>query len=273
MKYSVWLDDNKFTYQLLDTRPANSWATLISQCDVSSLRQTLDPWHGTTRSIEDKIKRFNFLIDKLNTWMPVPIIGYFDKHNPVESFNRLHVHFPEYEATETDKDRLDTLFEYNDLIHQIDLGIRRSNEPYILLCPHISIFDDLQEDDYQYFSPEFSFGDLTLHYAHVGRHPMEIAGAKDVNCPPEQIVCQSRISPSHSLRFYNGGKDTKQRFAKFYGESGIKWPYALDDPKLALGYIKLGTLVEVNGSIDLSNALSIVNNSAKITHWEISEHK
>jgi len=269
MRYSVWFDNNKFTYQLLDIRPARIWAAMIAKCHSSMMRSTLDPWHGTTRSIHDKISRLNFLIDKLNTWMPLPISGYFDSSNPVESFNRLHIHFPEHEATETDVDRLNTLFEYNDLIHQIDLGLRKSKEPYVLVCPHVALYEDLDTDDYQYFSPEFSFGDLTLHYAHVGRHPMEIAGANDVNCPRDQIVCQSRISPSHSLRFYNGGKDTKQKFNKFYYESKINWPYTVDDPRLALGYIKLGSLVQINDRADLSGALEIVNASTKITHWEI----
>ena len=270
MEYSVWLDNNKFTYRLLDIRPASIWANLISQCDVLSLRETLDPWHGTTRSIQTKIQRFNNLIDELNAWMPTPIPGYFDHTDPTESFNRLHIHFPEFEATETDVIRLNQLFEYNDLIHQIDLGIRRSKEPFVLLCPHVSMYEPLVDSDYQYFSPEFNFGDLTLHYAHVGRHPMEIAGANDIHCPPEQIIPQHRISPSHSLRFYTGGKDTKQKFAKFYTESGIQWPYTLQDPKLAVGYIKLGTLVAINNNMDISNALNIVNCSKNVTHWEIT---
>ena len=269
MEYSVWLDDNKFTYQLLDIRPARVWANLISQCNVTQLRSTLDPWHGITRNIQDKIVRFNQVIDQLNSWMPTLIPGYFDIANPTESCNRLHIHFPEHEATETDVNRLNQLFEYNDLIHQIDLGIRRSKEPFVLICPHIELYEPLEDADYQYFTPEVNFGDLTLHYAHVGRHPMEIAGAKDINCPADQIICQNRISPTHAIRFYNGGKDVRRNFEKFYKESNISWPYALTDPKLALGYIKLGNLVAVNGSFDVSTALDVVNQSKSITHWEI----
>lgn len=271
MQYSIWLDGNKFTYSLLNIRPAKVWADLISQTRVDSLRGSLDPWHGVTKGLYEKISRFNYIIDRLNTWMPVPIPGYFNETNPTESLNRLHIHFPEHEQNETDVTRLQELYEYNDLIHQIDLGLRSNNSKlFVLVCPHIDSYVKLELNDYQYFTSDFSVGDLLIHYAHIGRHPMEIFGARDINCPSDQIICQSRISPSHSLRFYNSSVN-KENFSKFYYGSRLQWPYQLKDPRLAFGYIKIGNLVSINDSTNVENSIDIVKQCSKITNWAIDK--
>lgn len=271
MKYSIWLDNNKFTYSLLNIRPANVWADLISKIGVESLRETLDPWHGVTNGLDEKITRFNCIIDQLNTWMPIPIPGYFNKVNPTESLNRLHIHFPEHEKNETCPQRLKDLSEYNDLIHQIDLGLRSNNSNlFVLACPHVDHYVNLETTDYQYFTSDFAVGDLMLHYPHVGRHPMEIFSTRDINCPTDQIVCQNRIAPMHTLRFHNGSIN-KSNFSKFYYSSKLQWPYQLKDPRLAFGYIKIGNLVSINDSTNVENSIDIVKQCSKITDWAIDK--
>lgn len=241
----------------------------MRQVSVTDLRPSLDPWHGLG-NYKEKAKELNLIIDQLNTWIPHTIPGYFDVNNPELSLNQLHVHFPEQQNVETDPVKLKQLTVYNDLIHQIDLGIRsKGKNLFLLLCPNSNLFETIQDEDYKLFQPYWIFGDLMLHYPHVGRHPYEIFTTNDIDCPPDQIVCQSKISTFHTLRF-SSAYLTKDNFKNFYYESGIKWPYDFDNKKLSFGYIKLGQLATVNDEIlDKESIIEIVKSSSKITNWNI----
>jgi len=270
MYYHIWLDDYKFTYQLLDISPANNWAAMMSNTGISTLRNKLDPWHGSTLTVQSKILALNHLIAELNHWLPQPIVSKFEIANVTDSLSRLHIHFPELERTETDEGHLLQLQAYNDLIHQIDLAYRNGGKDvFLLVCPDTGQFIDLNSTEYVYFRPHIEFGDLLIHYPHVGRHPLELFSTKDVNCPTDQIICQSRISVSHTLRFYNSKFD-KNVFEQFYKNSGLQWPYAVDNPQLAIGYIKIGNLIAVNDKhLSKQEILSIVNSTSVITKWQI----
>jgi len=278
MHYNITLanenEDYIFSYRLEDHRPAKIWSNLISNLSVNELRKSLNPRRGDSDSWNDKIIRLNNLIVLLNSWLPKPIHGNWDYNNPTESLNRLHVHFPEHERKETDIERRNQLSEYNDLIHEIEFmyhsKLDKKNRVYFLCCFENKISEMLKNEDYKYFQIQRKFGDLLLHYPHVGRHPLELAVQKDFDCPEDQIVCQYEISPDHSLRFSNFNAGFNQ-FEEFYYSSGINWPYALNDPKLAVGYIKLGTLEKVNNKIiDQERIQNIVNKVHKIKHWSIS---
>jgi len=269
MKYSVWLDQNKFTYRLDTHKVAQTWSNFMQQVDIDNLRPSLDPWHGLL-NLTAKVTELNSIIDQLNTWLPHTIEGYFDASDAEASLNRLHIHFPEQERVETDPVKLKQLMIYNDLIHQIDLGLKsQGSRIFVLVCPDAELYKDFDEEDYVLFQPRWRFGDLMLHYPHVGRHPFEIFTTNDVDCPSDQIVCQSRISTSHTLRFFDAVID-KEKFKEFYKSSEITWPYDIDDPRLSFGYIKLGQLISVNDQAPIkAHTLSLVKTSKKITKWQI----
>lgn len=269
MKYSVWLDQNKFTYRLENHKVAQVWSDFMQKVNVDNLRPSLDPWHGLL-DLTAKITKLNNIIDQLNTWLPHTINGYFDVTNAEDSLNKLHIHFPEQERIETDPVRQEQLRMYNDLIHQIDLGLKsKGSRIFLLICPDTELYKDLDIEDYIFFQPRWSFGDLMLHYPHVGRHPFEIFTTNDRDCPSDQIVCQHRISTSHTLRFFDAIVD-KEKFRHFYKSSKIAWPYNIDDPRLSFGYIKLGRLVSVNDQApNKAQVLDLVKASKKITNWQI----
>lgn len=270
MKYNVWLDNNKLTYELSSERVSQLWASWMRELTVDNLRPELDPWHGTA-NLDEKIDELNDLIDSMNAWLPRVIPGKVDPSSPRESLNALHSHFPEQEREETDETRLAQLRRFNDLYHQVDLGFRsQGNNIFLLVVPEkADMIKDLVGLDYEQFSPSWAFGDLLLHYPHAGRHPFEVYTSNDTDVPEDQIVCQSKISPAHTLRFFDS-IETKEGFDEFYTSSGITWPYSVDDPKLAVGYIKLGHLVEVNdGPIDRAELIELVKASSTITRWEI----
>jgi hypothetical protein len=276
--YNVWLDRTKFTYELDDHRVARVWADLMKPLSVTSLQQGADPWHGRISSLDKRVNEFNFLIDAINLWIPNKIPGHFDATDPQASLNRLHVHFPEQHYVETDLGHLDQLRRYNSLLHQIE-KIYRSIETIktpgadekitILAAQAQPTCVPLEPEDYKLFTTNFRFGDLMLHYPHVGRHPFEILTSKDTDCPQEQILCQTDISASHTMWFYHSYVSPGE-FKEFYTNSKITWPYSVDNPQLAVGYIRLGRLIEVNYEPPFHHkTLELVKQATKITNWQI----
>lgn len=262
----------KLTYELNNNRPSQIWAKLINRSSPSDLRPTLNPWRGTNKDVDPKIKDLNNLIDKLNTWLPEKIPGFWNVSNAQESLNRLHIHFPEQEQHETDPERRRQLSIYNDLIHEMEqtYSIIKNNTErlYLLICPESGGREDMVDEDYKYFKMNKSFGDLDLHYPQVGRHPFEVFINNDITCPKDQIIPQNVISGYHTLRFFNT-YIPKKYFDEFYNLSNLEWPYTLDNSKLAVGYICMGRLVSIdNKQWTVEDTLSKVKSSNKIFEWE-----
>jgi len=243
------------------------------------LREGLDPWHGLTRSPVEKIARLNQLIDLLNTWLPNKdkIICHWDDDDSQGSLNKLHIHFPEHEKNETDPVKLSHLAEYNDIIHGIEDIIRLSKTStdyvWLLIAPNRKNDIGFNDADYKYFHPDRFFGELCLHYPHVGRHPLELLKARDFSCPINQILPQRLITSYHTLRFHDDEplEFYKRWFSLFYKKSTLHKLYNIDDPKLAFGFITLGKLLAVNGRVlNKEEVLSIVKSTNKILNWTIS---
>ena len=243
-------DIKKLTYKVYTHKPAQTWAKLINNCNVNQLRKSLNPIRAIN-NMEEKINELMQLIEKMNLWIPTKIITFSNDDSIANNLNRLHIHFPELEKSETDTSRLEQLSAYNDLIHELEtLNVAKKfnkNFSYILICPdiHNELNELISIEDFKYFTPNRNIGDLMLHYCHVGRHPLELYLNNDVNCPVEQIVPQYRISPYHTLRFSKFTLDWK-KFTNFYYDSKLTWPYEITDPKLAVGYIPIGTLIKIN---------------------------
>lgn len=263
-------------YSLFNHYPAQTWAGMISQLTPNDIRLGSNTWRGVVRDWDAKVSELHQLIDDLNAWIPEKIEGKWDSNDEHESLNRLHIHFPELERTETDPIRGSQLSRYNDLIHEMQslYNVRKSGKEYMQVLissenKDLAKHTDIPNNDFSLFEHKFSFGDLVLHYCHVGRHPWELFLSKDVNCPPEQIIPQRSIFTYHSLRFFDVSIN-KDNFDKFYHESGLIWPYELSDPRLALGYIKMGKLISVNGKeIQREDTYNRVRNSNRIVSWKI----
>jgi hypothetical protein len=271
------VDSYTFIYELSAHRPAQEWARQMDRLTVDSLRVGLDPWLGIHNLPEAKINRLNQLIDLLNEWIPDKILDKWDSKNPQSSLNKLHIHFPEQEKTETDPARVNQLSEYNDVIHALEYLIRKisyKDSLCILVIPESDFKTELNTDDYQHFKASREFGELCLHYPHVGRHALELLNARDIVCPVDQIVTQKLITPYHSLRFSKDPYSEKQyhsAFDKFYKISKINQLVDRNDPKIAVGYIPIGKLVSVNDSlVTIEVVTDIVKNTNKILGWKIT---
>ena len=267
-------DTVTLTYKLEKHRPAQVWAGLMSNAKVENLRPTLNPWRDFDKSIlPDKVNYLIELVDKLNGWLPDynKITSKWDYNDHQSSVNKFHVHFPEQERNETDPVRRAQLAEYNDLIHEIEmLAINNKKEyPRLLLCPDGYGLIPLELSDYKLFRAKRFFGELCLHYPHVGRHPYELYMANDINCPTDQIVPQRFISTLHTLRFYD--EDAlehyhKGRFHEFYKRSTLKQVIKWNDPTMAFGYIPMGKLVTDLSSVEV---LDHVKSCDRIINWQI----
>ena len=271
-------DIKKLTYKVYTHNPAQTWAKLINNCNVTHLRKSLNPIRAIN-NIEEKINELIQLIEKINIWIPTKIITFSNDNTIANNLNRLHIHFPELEKSETDFIRLAQLSAYNDLIHELETLNHakkfNKNLSYILLCPDrpdplIKSNNLISIEDFKYFTPNKNSGDLLLHYCHVGMHPFELYVSNDVNCPADQILPQYEISAYHTLRFVEFKLDWK-KFINFYYASKLKWPYEITDPRLAVGYIPIGTLIKINDVEVENNAMcqELLMPNTKIISWKI----
>ena len=275
--YKVTLGNNsnsyQFEYELEQHRPAQEWANLMQSVTVDSLRLGLNPWQGLKKSTVETVNRLTELIELINEWLPESdcVLNCWDDADPTNSLNKLHVHFPHIEKNETDRTRLSQLTEYNDTIHCLEDIIRGGG--WLLILPDRNTEVSLIDDDFRHFHPHRFFGELCLHYPHIGKHPLELLKSKDFNCPVDQIFTQKLITSYHSLRFHEDATTEQymQRLNEFYKISTLNQAYSINDPKLAFGYITLGKLTTVNGkSLPKEEVLAVVKNTDTILTWDIS---
>ena len=276
MNYEITLGNDTekfvFTYELNDNEPTKIWSSLTSNLTPKDLRSSLNPWRGIVSDYEKSVKSLNNLIDDLNLWVPEKISYKWDINEPLKSLNNLHIHFPNLEKIILESSKRDQLTRFNDLIHGLQMiisGFNNSEKLYLLLCCDNSPRVQINEEHFKFFNSEIKFGDLTLHYCHVGRHPLEIFLSNDLDCPKEQIIPQHYISSYHTLRFFDI-PNCKEKFKKFYYDSKLEWPFNLEDNRLAFGYINLGKLITVNNIkyTDQGKIKSIVKACNKILSWQ-----
>jgi hypothetical protein len=277
-------DSNQFTltYELKSHQPAQVWASIMNGMTIDKLRKGKDPWQGKLIDITTLVDELLLLIEDLNEWMPNKITLEWDYSNIQDSVNKFHIHFPEHKD-DTNIVHRKQLTRYNDLIHDIEntyrIQIHKTERLHLIVCPDPTTYVKvpIDDDDYQYFQIGHDFGDLLLGYGHIGRHPYEIFNSNDIDVPADQILCQHLIGPIHYLQFnqLNVSEEkilnVKNRFKDFYYSSGIQWPYSVDDPKLAVGYILLGNLIRVNDQVLSQDEIySIVKSCNKIVDWYIN---
>ena len=277
--YNIILSDGDktvdLTYKLNSSPVSQIWAKLMTKVSPNDIRPYSTPWRGIFKDLNQKIVELNEVIESLNQWLPEKIQGTWDDNDPNESLNRLHVHFADVENQEAYRDNVGQLPRYNDLIHEIQLlsWIKKTGKEnmQLIICPENDSINyvDIPEESFKEFTHLFEFGDLVLHYCHVGKPPFSIFIDRDSDIPRDQIVPQTSIYAYHSLRFFDLNFD-KKYFDDFYKDSKIDWPFELNDPRLAFGYIKMGKLESVDGkNLERNEIYSLVRNSNTIVDWKV----
>lgn len=212
--------------------------------------------------------------DILNLAYPGSIIKEeFFKGNEQDILNRMHVHFPNIHKNNIEKTEIINHYasRYNVLIHwlekefkpnattkfSISIDIHKSPKGWTLY--------DLDKEDFTKFEAFSKFGDLLIGYPHVGRHAQEIYNARDLECPKEHYLPQSKISASCILIFRwpepskNSIETYLKDWPKFYNDRGGEEFFNCDinDPSIRFGSLKIGQLNFAsigNREININNA-------------------
>jgi hypothetical protein len=294
-------NDLELVYNLFDTASARFFADSIQQLAPTDICPTsFKNGFDSEARIPAQIKRLYAVADSINNLYPgqVNIV-------PLEpdwraTLQQMHTHFPDLTNNlppEELQQATPLLGEFNDLIHWLEKELNRKYNGSALdkswatvcldfnralACRHVP----LPESDYKYFTHELYFGNLHLHYDNVGRHPWELFGSRDYICPADQVISQNQISPSCNLYFNDWDILRQQRLAlsldkytasfdKFYYERGGQdfFKYTLSDPKLAVGYLKIGQLVNIYeyATIPARDLLRTQLASSTLTGWVVFE--
>lgn len=266
MQFRVnFTDDITLTYNLVENEIVDSWAKLI----IAQTVNDLCPYnhyvgYASDERLNQRINRLYELADLINTSTPERVIKMeITKENYQDAINTMHVHFPLLKNDENYKHIWDALSEYNDNIHWIESTVRSRWSNTNLSESRLfritldfnksgTTFKEIPESAYKLFDPDTLFGDLRLHYTHVGRHAQELFLANDLVCPQDQFVPQRLYTASTRMYFTDDYHVDKNKWLMFYYKRGKSfWGMDINDPELAFGYMKIGQLsdISINGTV------------------------
>jgi hypothetical protein len=212
-----------------------------------------------------------------------------------DAMNRLHRYFEDLQGEAWNISSYYKLADYetkwairqlNVLCHELEgfvSSLRKSKfEPEWQRPSQITTFlnaprQDLQDEDYELFlSNRYNrvFGGVYLHWAQVGKTQFEVFRDEK-----GQDIDEATCSAINSLKFYSGefdvewGRDVTEKNAEWHQQeqenfrawldrNGFDW----DDPKLSLGYIKLGqvNLQKSFGTTDFFDIIKIMSSHLDI---------
>ena len=300
MRFKINFSDNiSLVYKLAEHEISEHWASLIQQrkidecCKINYYTGYNDPI-----LVNQRINRLFELADIINQHVPKKIEKVpFTKENFGNVLNIMHVHFPEFKSKAGYEMLNEYLTEYNDIIHWLESILPDyynkvfSNSKFTIKLDFNKVESyntyTIPESAYPMFNEYFSFGQLMLHYVHVGKHAWELFFANDLVCPKDQYVPQTEYNASVRLHFYNNIMDQapvrnmfKKSWNNFYNLKGGKdfFGHEFDDPKIGFGYCQIGHLEQIfidNNLITTPNNIKdIVEFVAKlvktsIVDWEI----
>lgn len=268
MQFKVnFTDKITLIYDLLHHDIVNNWATLISQRTIKDCCE-INHYFGchNPKLLNKRITRLYELIEFINNHVPNKIVKVeFNKDNFYDALNTMHVHFPELEKKSEYIFLQQYLSEYNDIIHWLEPTLIdhynniTDNSKFSIKLDFNKVNPPLEkypipESAYKLFNGNFKFGQLMLHYVHVGRHAWELFFANDLVCPKDQFVPQSLYNATVRMHFYNNKLDSlefQKQFRKlwenFYIVRGGKefFGYDIDDPGIRFGYCQIGKMSHV----------------------------
>ena len=181
--------------------------------------------------------------------------GLIDTTSP-ENLNVLHENFPKlHKLHDGELKELLRMFNYH-IHHLEDISRGYDSKRFLFTCEN----DDgvnLPSEAYSMFTPTKKFGTLYMNYPHVGKHFLELFGDNDVNIPQDQIqlthkMCNTVYCWLGEDKFTNQHEldNLMLSMFMFYRQIAHKIPFDWRDPRLAIGYLPLGELV--NKDIDIS---------------------
>ena len=173
----------------------------------------------------------------------------------VAGLNELHINFPSYHAQNSGNEAIqEILRRFNYKIHELETAERKSFRGYLMTGWDEGVSIPLT--GYEMFELPQS-NRLYMNYPHVGKHFLELFLDNDVDCPEEQIVLTNRIQAS-IVQFFTKQDYTFEEAApqllQFYKKVAHKMPYLFGDPRLAIGYMPLGEMINERPEVEAAIA-------------------
>ena len=303
MQFKINFTDNiSMIYDLVEEEIAHLWAKSITQRNITEVCSINHyAGYGSEALINARINRLYELADIINSFDSTRVIKQdINKDTWQVALHIMHVHFPDMKNDSKYIEAWPLLTEYNDIIHWLesifsntwskdDKKDSTSSMFRIALDfnKNVNEFIPIPEDAYRLFTPFTKFGDLSLHYTHVGKHAIEMLMVNDFECPSNQFMPQRTFNASCRLYLTDDFYSTEHlkeeylaRWHKFYNDRGgfDFWQLDIDDPMIAFGYCKIGRInhILVNGNEfmipvtlnELNNFRELIADS-KIIDWEI----
>ena len=302
MQFQINFTNNiSMIYDLVDEEIARRWAISIQQRNVNEICNINHyTGYGSEVLINHRIQRLYELTDLINAYDATRVIKQeINKNTWQVALHLMHVHFPEMKNDIKYIDAWPLLSEYNDIIHWLEsilLNIWSDNKKEsassmfrvaLDFNKTVNEFIPIPEDAYKLFTPFTKFGDLSLHYTHVGKHSLELFTVNDFECPPDQFIPQRTFNASCRLYltddFFSTDSLKEQqlvRWNKFYVDRGgfDFWQLDINDPKIAFGYCKIGRINHIlvnNQYYNIPTTLTELNSFREqiagsiVIDWEI----
>ena len=293
MRFKVNFTNNiSLTYNLIDHEIVDKWAEILQTRNLSHLSMD-NHYIGyvSEEFLNNRINRLYELADHINEYTPERVIKLkINKDTYQEALQTMHVHFPSLKNDINYQHIWDYLTEYNDIIHWLESTVKsvwqisdKYNSRYFRITLDFNKsnpeFAMIPESAYKLFDPNTVFGELKIHYTHVGKNAHELFVVNDMICPNDQFVPQRNYTGSVRMYFTDDFYINRENWIKFYNKRGIDfWKLNIDDPRIAFGYMKIGQLSTINiDNIDVNIPTTdldrhnfrnkLVNTS--VTGWEI----
>lgn len=269
-------------YELNSTRTAALWCEMLAKMHRRYLLRTdVNHRHGfaTKPEIQAAISR----LKKSATFLGFPLAP-LTKRNWQGELNRLHINFPEFFKGEFDRERFQAAHETNLLIHWLEYELANlldGKDQYIFnldfnhFPPAYNLKTKIPEEELGDFDPALAFGNLHLHYVHIGRHFLEMCDANDMNCVPHHFIAQHDFNATCGLVFSEPCDAVRldARMRDYYERRGAKefFGFEYEDPKLAKGFFKIGQLVDLPAYSKHAErqALRDQLKDSRVTSWKL----
>lgn len=271
-KYSVEIEltDCTLIYDLFENPFIEKWVRIL-QHDLEVSKVTInnngDFYGSALYSAEDLSKKMQNCVDIVNAYIPGSIKNKVQVKMTHHELMLLHKDFedllpdPRYCPPAADSKVVSALTELNIFIHQYE-NLTMPPLTHVDISPRPVNRFQFSDSDYQYFSTEYNKGYMYLSYGVTGIPPMNAY----LQRLTDRFVSQDNVTAGFSL-YFDGIKQQakKEEMAVWFKST---WNVDISDPKLALGFIPLGKLRDMD---KIDSIIPKIISSRKVLNVRITQ--
>lgn len=235
--------DFTLTYQLYDNSSSELFYNRIKQQENIVVSRT--QFYNFDESEQDIKHKLESIVQDIKSNYPKLLDS-----DSTDDLNTLHTNFPKYHETATGKLK-ELLQDFNYTIHHLEnlqLNKNRNTKRFLFACEDSGV--DLPIESYNLFTPQKKFGELYMNYPHVGKHLFEVFLDNDIDVPGDQIQLTSKMCNGvyawlgdDSYQDATAYSQLQIQMMMFYNNIQNKVGLDWGDPKLTIGYLPIGMLV------------------------------